>query len=229
MALIDPYLPSSIPSVQDIDAGYVGYASPPVAVFDFDGVLCAPDEDFAYRLKDREGEPESLFGPAKHYGITFDLYDTPYLRHLVLQSILADRGLLPRPGPLLELSRQLTLAERPFFVVTARSGRAAIDRALAFLDRFSVRPQEIFFVGRTPKTEQLDRVRRTVCKSTDIIFFDDNEDHYKNALEQALNGVRACHVNWRIRENELQWLHLEAEALLSDALNWFNKRKRHAA
>jgi hypothetical protein len=219
MHILNPDDPAGIPTLERFDSD-LGAGPAPVAIFDFDGVLCAPHEDLVYKLPEHAGERAELTPAARHYGIDPDLYDAPYLRHLTLQAILADRGLMPAPGPLLDLAVELSATKRPFFVLTARSGRAAIDRALAFLDAHAVAPQEIFFVGRVAKGRQLTLTRRTIAPPTPLAYFEDSYRHSRNSKLQDVEGLETFHVYWNGREREA------AEALRRETFEWFNRYRR---
>jgi hypothetical protein len=220
MHILDPEDSARIPTLDHFDSEFSANGQPPVAIFDFDGVLCAPREDLAYKLPERPGERKHLSEAARHYGINPDLYDTPYLRHLVLQAILADRHILPERGPLLDLARELTLAARAFFVLTARSGRSAIDRALAFLDEHELRPQEIFFVGRVPKGRQLALIRRTIVDPTTLAYFEDSLRHSRNSKLQDVDGLETFHVDWTAPDR------FRADELVAESLAWFMRSRR---
>ncbi|MEA3018151.1 MAG: hypothetical protein QOI38_2873 [Sphingomonadales bacterium] len=220
MHILNPEDPARIPTLDRFDSEFSAAGRPPVAIFDFDGVLCAPREDLAYKLPEQPGERKELCQAARHYGIVPDLYDTPYLRHLTLQAILADRQTLPEPGPLLGLARELSLAGRPFFLLTARSGRAAIDRALSFLDAHELRPQEIFFVGRVPKGRQLALVRRTILAPTTLAYFEDSLRHSRNSKLQEVEGLETFHIDWAEPER------FAPADLMAEALAWFMSMRR---
>lgn len=169
---------------------------PPSAVFDFDGVLTSPVEDLAYKLPERAGERRLLEREAQRHGIDTTIYDTPYLRHLVLQAALEELRELPEEGPLLKLARELTDARRPFFVLTARSGRAAVKRMLGYLDRYMLEPQEIFCVGRVPKGRQLALVGATIPEGRRVVYFEDTVRHARNSSKQDVPVVATVHVSW---------------------------------
>jgi hypothetical protein len=219
MHILNPDDPTRIPTLERFDSEFATSAGPPVAIFDFDGVLCAPREDLVYKLPERAGERADLDPAARHYAIDPDLYDTPYLRHLTLQAILDDRGTMPEPGPLLDLARELTQADRAFFVLTARSGRAAIDRALAFLSQHRLHPQEIFFVGRVAKGRQLTLARHTVKARKTLAYFEDSYRHSRNSKLQDVEGLETIRVDWA------DTYRFEAATLLQESLSWFARRR----
>lgn len=203
-------------TVDDLVKQFGPDAAEAVAVFDFDGVLCGPEEDAVYRLPEAPEERAHLELIARHYGIDVAFFDTRYLRHLVLQAIMAERNILPTPGPLLELAQDFSRRKRPFFVLTARSGRAAISRALAFIDHYDVTPQEIFFVGRAPKGRQLSLVELTTGAKR-IFFFEDSPRHIRNSREQAIDGLRTIQIEPSIDS-------MSVAEVWRDALSWFQKK-----
>jgi hypothetical protein len=220
MRILNPDAPDLFPTFETFDAEYGSGGIPPVAVFDFDGVLCSPREDLVYKLPEQPGERDKLEAAAHHYGLDSTIYDTPYLRHLILQSILADRGVAPEPGPLLELAAELSRAGRSFFILTARSGRAAIDRALAFLTAHEITPQEIFFVGRVAKGRQLALVRRTVPDRVTLAYFEDTYRHSRNSKQQDVEDLEPIYVDWP------DPARFAAEELIAEALTWFARSTR---
>lgn len=220
MQVLNPDQPGLFPTLETFDAEFGEAPSLPVAVFDFDGVLCSPREDLVYKLPEKPDEREALSAPARYYGIDPVIYDTPYLRHLILQAILADRRTLPDLGPLLDLAAELSRARRSFFVLTARSGRAAVDRALAFLDTHRITPQEIFFVGRVAKGRQLALIRRTIPSPATLAYFEDSYRHSRNSKLQEVEGLKTIYVDWPEPERFLP------QDLLADALAWFAQARR---
>jgi hypothetical protein len=194
------------------DGTYGLRSSLPVAVFDFDGVLCDPIEDFVYKLPEQPQERAMLAKVARHYDIDDILYDVPYLRHLVLQAILYERHVLANAGPLLGLATEMSSARRPFFILTARSGRAAIQRVFSFLDRFALTPQEVFFVGRVAKGRQIRLVRTTMPPQRRVVFFEDTVRHTVNSRRQSIDTVR---IDWLDYDKE------KACNLLNDSFEWF--------
>lgn len=184
----------------------------PCTVFDFDGVLASPVEDLVYKLPERAGERGVLSAEAARYGINAEIYDTPYLRHLVLQSVLHASGELPGAGPLLPLAREMTRARHPFFILTARSGRAAVQRVFSFLDQHGLQPQEVFCVGRVPKGRQLALVAGAMPDERRVVYFEDTARHARNSHKQDGAAIATVHLVW----DPLPWG--EAEALVERTL-----------
>ena len=176
-------------------------------------MLTSPVEDLVYKLPESPGERTILERSAKRHGIAPEIYDTPYLRHLVLQAVLEDLREMPEEGPLLALARELTRANRPFFILTARSGRAAVSRLMSYLDHHRLEPQEIFCVGRVPKGRQLALVGATVAKGTKVVYFEDTVRHARNSNKQDNPAVSTVHVSW----DPPPWQ--DAEALVSRVLH----------
>ncbi len=187
---------AELASVAAVDKIAGGGGSSPVYVFDFDGVLISADEEHVYSLPEALGERRWLCLKAARYGIDPSLYpDTRYLRHLVFQELLAERRTLPQPGPLTAIARALSETSRPFFVLTARSGQAAIRRALGFMEAHAIRPQETFFVGRVAKGRQL-AFLSSEMSGRHLVYFDDSGRHSRNSARQVHETVRTIHVVW---------------------------------
>lgn len=163
-------------------------------VFDLDGVLISATEERVYRLPEAPSERTKLVAIARRYAIEPSLYDTQYLRHLVYQEMLAELQSRPSEGPMLNVARELCSGGTPVFVLTARSGPAAISRALTYLSFWKVRPQEIFFVGRVAKGRQL-RLLANTHKKRHLVYIDDSARHIRNARQSSLN-VSTIHVRW---------------------------------
>jgi hypothetical protein len=173
----------------------------------------------AYKLPENPPERERLSVAARYFGIDPELYDTPYLRHLVLQTLQQSRRIKIDPGPLVTLARALSDAHRSFFILTARSGRAAIDRAIEFLDLHVLRPQEIFFVGRVAKGRQISLVAKMISAPTPIVYFEDSARHSRNSYAQKLERVETVFLDWPAESP------VEAEKIVSEALSWFHNKK----
>jgi hypothetical protein len=194
MYSLDAGRPDPLVSVHGFDARFSTEDGAAVAVFDFDGVLCDPIEDRVYRLEEVPGEREILVAIAPRYGLDARIYDTPYLRHMLLQAILASKDELPARGPLFPLASELSAAGRPFFILTARSSVSAVKRMIGFLERHRLAPQEIFSVGRVAKGRQLSLVRKTISKLAPIIYFDDSPRHVKNSFAQDIHALETVPV-----------------------------------
>ncbi len=186
----------TLSTVDALDRVAGGSGRPPVYIFDFDGVLISVAEERVYRLAETPGERSWLCHRAARYGIDPTLYpDTRYLRHLVFQELLAEQRTLSQPGPLAAAAAALSAAGRPFFVLTARSGQAAISRALGFMEAHAIRPQETFFVGRVAKGRQLAFLSHEL-PGQPLVYFDDSGRHSRNSARQAHQAVRTVHVVW---------------------------------
>ncbi|MGC1305437.1 MAG: hypothetical protein WA840_23955 [Caulobacteraceae bacterium] len=195
MRIVKPQLEAFAPTLSWFDGEYCSEGGQPIAIFDFDGVLCSPREDLVYKLPSPAGERETLVAWGQRHGISVDLYDTPYLRHLCLQIHLESQGSIPDRGPLLRLAIEMSNAHRPFFILTARSGVSAIRRALNFVDAHRLAPQEIFFVGRVSKGRQVALVRETVHASLPIVYFEDSLRHSRNSHAQSAD-IDTVFINW---------------------------------
>lgn len=184
------------PNIEWFDGTYKTGSEYPVAVFDFDGVICSPLENLVYQLDEYPNEKDFLGEMAKRYKLDVSLYDVRYLRHLVVQELLAERGEMPTEGPAFKLAYELSCQNRPFFILTARSGHAAINRALSFIEQNSLCPQEVFFIGRVPKGRQLRLIRKMAPESRAIVYFEDSKNHVKNSRKQNLGHFKTIYLRW---------------------------------
>ena len=159
-----------------------------IHVFDFDGVLAHPIEDAMFRLESVEGEEQLLDDASKVYGLP--CYSDPrYARHAVVQHILAENSIQSEPGPLLELAKQAD----EVYVLSARSVRPGVVRAMEFLWKHNLKPIECFFMGRGSKNPNLE----FICDETteQVVFYDDMEHHIVAAQELGLPNLTVRHVN----------------------------------
>lgn len=168
----------------------------PIPIFDFDGVVAHAEEDALYRSAVGQTERAALENAAKKSGLNPDMYDTKYLRHLVFQQIHLCNEWPIREGPLLALAQELTDVKRPFFILTARSSSAAIQRVLNFTNERRLYPQEMFFVGRVAKGRQVRLVRNQVHDNVPIVYFEDSLRHRNNSLRQRVKNVWSVLVRW---------------------------------
>lgn len=184
-------------------------------VFDFDGVISSETEEQIYRLPARKGERELLEKIAVHYHISPEGYDTRYLRHLVVQELLLAQDIPIEPGPLTNAAKELSRVGRTFFLLTARSGRAAVMRALTFLDFHEIRPQELFFVGRAAKGRQLSLIRTSVGGGS-LIYFDDSPRHARNSRRLLVRDFETVFVDWPKKPTQAA-----ASELYENCISWF--------
>lgn len=185
-----------------------------VYVFDFDGVLASPVEDLVYKLPDSIDDRNLLKRSAKYFGIDYDIFDQNYLRHIILQNVLFQRERPIEVGPLCSIAADLSRNGAPIFVLSARSAPSAVNRALAFLNKHSIYPQETFFVGRVGKGRQLSMLQAQ-ASAKHIVYFDDSIRHSRNAYGQKTEKIVSVHLGWRQKD-----LRAEAVALYVDCLEW---------
>lgn len=182
--------------------------------FDFDGVIASQTEEKVFRLPVACGERELLEDSARHFGIDHRIYpSTQYLRHLVFQEMAKDRRIVPHK-PVVDFIISLQQEGSPFFVVTARSGFAAVQRMTGFLWSKMIEPQEVFCLGRSSKAQLLAELR-TDWPDRPFVFFDDVKRHLD--ATKALNDPNMHIV-------EMQWDDdLSYAEYLRDAM-WPNLR-----
>lgn len=184
-------------------------------VFDFDGVISSEIEEQIYRLPVHKDEQQLLEKIATYFHISFQGYDTRYLRHLIVQELLLVRHIPIEPGPFAKAATELSSAGLTFFLLTARSGRAAVKRALSFLDCHKIRPQELFFVGRAAKGRQLSLIRGSIGPGS-LIYFDDSPRHTKNSKRLAVRDFKTVVVEWPKKQTQAA-----AIELYDDCISWF--------
>ena len=166
-----------------------------VFVFDFDGVLISNRDEKIYQLDEFAKERSTLNKYAIANGINSNIYETQYLRHLVYQDFMLKEKILPEPGPFLSIAKELSDEQEPFFILTARSGVAAIKRAQMFIETQSLTPQEIFFIGRVPKGRQLELLADEL-EGRDVIYIDDSKRHARNSSGMNASNLVSAYVNW---------------------------------
>lgn len=195
-----------------------------IPIFDFDGVLANVSEDLLYRATVESDEVNILKKAACYFGIDADFYDAKYLRHLVYQYFALDEDIPISIGPLLGLAKDLTSAKRPFFVLTARSGVAAVQRTLNFFRDHDLAPQEIFCVGRVAKGRQLRMLSNQADSDTQFIFFEDNPRHNLNSSRLSVGNVYSILVEWESFDQKV-----EKCAFIEKLRERFAENRVHAA
>lgn len=166
------------------------YPEKSLFVFDFDGVLIHQVEDVLARKPEMDGEREQLEDIAVRYGIVPELFETPYLRHLVYQSMY-----LYEPAPphlLLDFIQKL---DDPYMILTARSGLYAIQRLIAYVEKHLLYPQEMFCVGRASKVAQLEFLLDCFSDYT-VCYFEDSQKHVDAAHALGNDRLFVTHVKW---------------------------------
>ncbi len=220
-------LPPRLPSIAVTSQSHVRLAdirhklpkrpTPAAVIFDFDGVVAHRTEEQIYRLPETQGEIKKLKNIAQKIDLAHELYDLKYLRHLILQEILLKMSKSIEPGPFLTMAKDLDDHNIPYFILTARSGIAAITRLIQFLKIHQLRPQECFCVGRVAKGRQIQLVRAAVGAGT-IMYIDDSERHVANSFRQIDPETLTLHVKWDV-SNVLE----NAKELYQSCMTWADK------
>jgi hypothetical protein len=180
------------------------YPEKSIFVFDFDGVLICQKEEKLYRLAEIPFERDRLEQLAIECGLDAKLYDTAYLRHLIFQERY---GELPDRNVITDFAHDL---DDPYFIMTARSGLAAIERMIEYVRFEGLGPQEVFCVGRGSKGDLLAKLLDQWPGYT-IVFFDDTFKHIEDACRLNHDRLRVVHVVW-------DSCHKEADKLRTDML-----------
>lgn len=163
--------------------------------FDFDGVLADQEEEKVYRLEDTPLERGELEALARLHGMDPSLYpSTGYLRHLIYQSQVFDLPVKPHT-PAVEFARDLCDTGNPYFVVTARSGRYAVDRMMRFVDRWCLYPHEVFCLGRSSKAALLTHLRKD-WPDRPFVFFEDSKHHIDAAMALGDPLLAVVQIEW---------------------------------
>ena len=150
-----------------------------VYLLDFDGVVAAGVEDAIYKLPSQPGEEAVLRDFARRFAIRCEAMELRYQRHLLFQEAARRMGLPIQPGPGIALARWAA-AEARCFVLTARSGWSAAERARIFIAENMVPPIEMYQVGRTQKIGQV----ALVCsefKESKVYYVEDSKKHLSDA------------------------------------------------
>ncbi len=171
-----------------------------VHIFDFDGVLASRDEDDIYKLPEEEKEVELIQNLARLMDIQCEGMKQAYQRHLIYQAAAWSLRIPIQAGPSLPWAKKLN-KNSPVFVLTARSGWHAIDRARSFLEMNDFHPVEMFHIGRVSKNLQL-RLLREEYPQRDIYFYEDNIDHLHRAREMGDRKMKLIHVDCK---RDLTW------------------------
>lgn len=161
-------------------------------VFDFDGVLANRIENDVYDLPEIAGERKFLDSVAPKFDIPGPDFDTRYLRHLVFQAaaLRGQRDILPTE--FLGLVHELQDKREPWFVLSARSGQAAVKRMYQFFDSNWLTPTEVFNVGRVSKISQIEYLLN-VYRDRRIYYIDDSEYHISDIASRELNCLTLVH------------------------------------
>ena len=155
-------------------------------LLDFDGVLASDFEHRIYKADENETCEQTILlkQAADIFHINHEcIISKRYIRHLVYQAAAHELGLPIRPGQYISIAKWCDQHHVPWFVLTARSGMAAVKRLYHFLDDHSLKPLEIYDIGRVAKTEQLLLILRDKYSVREILFVDDEQNTFDIILE----------------------------------------------
>lgn len=185
-----------------------------IYIFDFDGVIISPIEDAVFRFENVDFDTDFIARAKARYGLCKQPSLIARERHILLQEVLYERGIPCEPGPEFEEIRRLKKSNRAFYVLTARAGPGAVQRAMTFLEKNDIRPEEVFFIGPVDKCAHI----RWISEFNDnphIMFYDDTKKHIDNINEKNMSNVDAIFV-----DNNVEHLRDEAMALYEDQYRW---------
>ena len=163
-------------------------------LLDFDGVLVGDFEHKIYDIEDNDespGQKKQLKEACAVFDIRDGVTDNNYQRHLVYQAAALELGLPIEGGPYLKVAKWCDENDIVWFVVTARSGIAAVKRLYNFLNDNSLRPFEVYDIGRVLKTQQLKLILGKYDSEyhVDKVYFVDDDlealEKIKTELESA--------------------------------------------
>jgi hypothetical protein len=186
-----------------------------ISIYDFDGVLSCPMEDTIFRLPENDMDEAFISKGRERYGITRLSTHVQRNRHLILQEVLYEQRVCPKPGPRFQ---HMMDNPNPFYVLTARSGPGAVARVSQFFEAHDKRPEEMFFVGPMSKTHMLEYL----CKEFQgqkLEFFDDSFHHI-----QAANELSLCNLDVHYVDNQAYTLYDKATDEYVKLCAWLRNR-----
>lgn len=171
------------------------YPEDAIFFFDFDGVLADQVEEKVFRLEGSDAEHGHLEMLARMHGIDASLYpNTRYLRHLLHQTQAYGYPVKPHLEAV-DFARELGMYQKPFYIVTARSGFYAVRRMITFLKRWYIHPQETFCLGRLSKATLLKELREE-WPDRPFVFFEDSEHHIEAAKALGDPNLTIVQIEW---------------------------------
>lgn len=152
-----------------------------IYVFDFDGVVIDPIENDVYNLPHEPGEECLLARAREAFRVDCAGMKVKYQRHLLYQAALQRNGAESEVGPAFDAFRRASI-DSSVFVLTARSGWDATERARRFLDSHGARPVETFHIGRVAKYLQL---RQLLDEFIDqrFVYLDDSPERIEEIVD----------------------------------------------
>lgn len=192
-------------------------------VFDFDGVLASSTEDKIYKLTETPEEQDKLLKMAGVWGLNLEGYDTSYIRHLLYQEAAAELGKKIERGLAYEAADLAAKDDRTkIYVLTARSGRRAIERLHRFLDDAPFEVVEVYHVGRVPKDRQIELFFERLPNHKVYLFEDDLEQLTKiNTLlesstyaDRYREDVKLVHINHGEPDQGGDWIREFADTVI---------------
>lgn len=152
-----------------------------IYIFDFDGVVINDLEDAIYHLRVANIENEIFENIRNSERVHVIEYPNKYLRHLIYQEVALHANTRMEPGPAFGVAKWAS-DNAAFYVLTARSSWAAIERLRHFMEEHDCLPIEMFCVGRTSKEPQL-RLLLDEAGDRNVHYIEDSVRHIEIALQ----------------------------------------------
>lgn len=159
-----------------------------VYIFDFDGVVCASGDNDIYRLHTWPGEEELLARAAAAFGLRCDRQDVNYRRHILMEAASCFLDIPLQPGPAFA-HLQEACRKAYAYILTARSGWYAAQRARRFMTAHNIMPLETFHVGRVAKDRQVDLLCRE-HHERDLFYVEDTPAHLAAMADLPHEGLQ---------------------------------------
>lgn len=135
-------------------------------ISDFDGVIGDSNSErvFQEAIKKKSDRPEIEFAKHEHANVTRALGEGPMLKLVKM------------------ISEHQKHSDTELHVVTARGGHS-IQRAVLTLNKFGIRPQQVWFMAGANKNKAIEILFDNHASEKLTLFLDDSSSHYNRAGE----------------------------------------------
>lgn len=149
------------------------------------------------------------------------------MRHILYQEAAAELGKKIEHGPAYNAAVLAASKGVKIYVLTARSGRRAIERVHRFLDGLPFEVVEVYHVGRVTKDRQIELFLDKLRDHKVYLFEDDGSQlkriealrrspAYKRAFEQ---NVTLVHIQYTSEPEEECWIRDFADTVIEGGVN----------